>query len=114
MRRLPARIARRNRNNAEAERNSQYYGKPVVRQVPLPAVSGARGVKTYSKPALCVCAKFTGQRLPHGARVDLKCGNCGHRIATDANTVSLHECGLADLRCVDCAAAEGITLHYPR
>jgi hypothetical protein len=29
MRRLPARIARRNRNNAEAERNAQYYRKPI-------------------------------------------------------------------------------------
>jgi hypothetical protein len=71
-------------------------------------------VKVYFKPAICVCAKFVGQKLPAGARVDLTCTQCQHRIAADPNTVGLHERGLADIYCVDCAAQIGITLHYPR
>jgi len=66
-----------------------------------------------SKPVMCVCARYVHQALPSGARVDLICDTCGHRIATDWKTTSLSERGLADLVCIECAAESGITLHYP-
>lgn len=47
------------------------------------------------------CYRFTGQACPAGTRVDLRCAECGHRVATDPNTVRFHAAG-AKLVCQVC------------
>jgi len=56
------------------------------------------------KPVVCICGRYPNTvPVPSGTRIDLKCDRCGHRVQTDSNTVALHEAGLAELVCWECA-----------
>lgn len=50
------------------------------------------------------CARYLGQQLPSGTRVDLRCSECRSRVATDADTVRFHAAGAA-LLCEVCVEA---------
>lgn len=72
MRRIPNFVIRRNRNNAEAERNAQYYARPVAKVCACghdedDHLWGGRCEKSNStNTGLCPCQHFQEDK-PHAA-----------------------------------------------
>jgi hypothetical protein len=60
---------------------------------------------TTKQVELCLCSRYVGQPLPSGARIDLRCSECNHRVAADPNTVRFHTAG-ARLICRECVPRE--------
>jgi hypothetical protein len=50
---------------------------------------------------VCVVWRYLGQPCPPGTRVDLRCGECGHRVCANPNSVRFHEGG-ATILCREC------------
>lgn len=59
------------------------------------------GADTTRHVELIACGRYLGQELPSGTRVDLRCYQCNHRVATDQNSVRFHAAG-AELYCNEC------------